>query len=93
MNFNTIIIRETKTTAIIEPATPLSMELSAFQNQIEKRISATKSITARSEYGVDILDGSIVVLLNLILAKLISPFTLARRRKSLEPAYYTFTAY
>ncbi len=57
--------------AIIEPATLLSMELSAFQNQIEKRISATKSITARSEYGVDILEGSILVFLNLILTKLI----------------------
>ncbi len=57
----------------MEPATPLSMELSAFKNQIEKRISATKSNTARSEYGVDILDGSILVPLNLILVKLTSP--------------------
>jgi len=62
-----------KTVTIIDPARLLSMELSAFQNQSAKRISATKSITARSEYGPDILDGSILVLLNLILAKLISP--------------------
>ncbi len=47
--FNTTSISETKTVAIMKPATPLSMELSAFKNQIEKRISATKSITARSE--------------------------------------------
>ena len=66
-------MRETKTNAIIDPATLLSTEFSAFQNQIEKRSSATKSITARSEYGVDILDGSIVVLLNLSLAKLSPP--------------------
>lgn len=57
----------------MDPATLLSIELSAFQNQIEKRTSATKSMTARSEYGEDILDGSILVLLNLILAKLLSP--------------------
>ena len=71
--FNTTIIKETKTAAIMEPATLLSMELSAFQNQIEKRTSTTKSITARSEYGVDILDGSILVFLNSIFAKLSSP--------------------
>jgi hypothetical protein len=56
------------------------MELSAFQNQIEKRSSATKSITARSEYGVDILEGSILVFLNLILNKLIPPLNYAWRR-------------
>ncbi len=64
--FHMTIIRETKTTAIMEPATLLSVELSAFQSHIEKRISTTKSITARSEYGVDILAGSILLPLNLI---------------------------
>ena len=77
--------------AIIEPAMLLSMELSAFQNQIEKRTSTTKSITARSEYGVDIFDGSTPVLLSLILAKRVSPQT--GRRKSLEPPYYINPSY
>jgi hypothetical protein len=72
--FKTTSIRDTKTAAMIEPATLLSVEPSAFQNQIAKRNSATRSITARREYGVDILDGSILVLLGLILAKLVSPF-------------------
>jgi hypothetical protein len=71
--FKTISIRDKKTAAIIEPAMFLSIEPSAFQNQIAKRISATKSITARSEYGPDILAGSTLALLNIILAKLISP--------------------
>jgi hypothetical protein len=71
--FKTSSIRDKKTEAITDPAMLLSMEPSAFQNQIAKRISATKSITARSEYGPDTLAGSTLVLLNVILAKLISP--------------------
>jgi len=51
------------------------MKLSAFQNQIAKTISATKSITASSEYGVDILEGSILVLF----AKLSSPQRYAKK--------------
>jgi hypothetical protein len=47
----------------------LSAELSALQNQIAKRISATNSITAKSEYGLDILVGSILLLCKMILAK------------------------
>jgi hypothetical protein len=71
--FKTSSIRDMKTEAIIDPAMLLSMEPSAFQNQIAKRTSATRSITARSEYGPDILAGSMLVLFNVILAKLISP--------------------
>ena len=56
-------IRDTKTAAIIEPAMVLSVEPSALQNHTVKRISATNSITARSEYGPDILAGSILFLL------------------------------
>jgi hypothetical protein len=43
----------------MEPAMLLSIELWALQNQITKTVSATKSITARSEYGPDIRAGSI----------------------------------
>ena len=68
-----VSIRDTKTAAIIEPAMLLSMELSALQNQIAKRISATNSITAKSEYGPVILAGSILFLLYMILAKPTSP--------------------
>jgi competence transcription factor ComK len=63
-------IKDKKITAINEPAMILSVELSALQNQIAKRISATKSITARSEYGPDILAGSIRFLSYIILSKL-----------------------
>ena len=69
----TISIRDTKTAAIIEPAMLLSIEHSAFQNQIAKRISITKSIAARSECGPDILVGSKLVLFEMILFKLFSP--------------------
>jgi hypothetical protein len=50
----------------MEPAMLLSMELSALKNQIVKRISATNNITARSEYGPDILAGLIRFLANMI---------------------------
>lgn len=66
-------IKDMKTAATKEPAMLLSMELSALQNQIAKRISTTKSITARSEYGPDILAGLISFLLYIILYKMISP--------------------
>ena len=46
----------------------LSVELWTLKNQIAKRISATKSITAKSEYGSDILAGSIPFLLYIIFA-------------------------
>jgi hypothetical protein len=62
-----------KTEAITDSAMLLSIEPSAFQNQIAKRISATKSVTVRSEYGPDILAGSRLVLLNMVLAKPVSP--------------------
>jgi hypothetical protein len=48
---NTNSIRDMKTETIKEPAMLLSTELWALKNQIEKRISVTKSITAKSEYG------------------------------------------
>jgi len=57
-----------KTAAIKEPAMLLSTELWALKNQIAKRSSATKSITAKSEYGSDILAGSIPFLLLIIFA-------------------------
>jgi hypothetical protein len=66
-------IRDMKTEAITDPAMLLSIEPSAFQNQIAKRISATKSVTVRSECGPDILAGSRLVLLNMVLAKPVSP--------------------
>jgi len=56
-------IKDMKIAAIKEPATLLSMEPWALKNQIAKRISVTKSITAKSEYGSDILAGSIAFLL------------------------------
>jgi hypothetical protein len=57
-----------KIKAIKEPVMVLSVELWALKNQIAKRISATKSITAKSEYGSDILAGSIPFLLYIIFA-------------------------
>jgi hypothetical protein len=71
--FKTSSIRDKKTEAITDPAMLLSVEPSAFQNHIAKRISATKSITARSEYGPDTLAGLMLVLLNMVLAKPFSP--------------------
>jgi hypothetical protein len=59
-----------KTKAIRMPAAVLSGELWALKSQIAKRISATKSIRAKSEYVLVILAGSILSLLYAFFANL-----------------------
>ncbi len=69
--FKTSIINRMKTKAITTPAMLLSMEPSAFQNQTAKRTSITKSITAKSAYGLEIFAGLIFVLLKVIFDNLV----------------------
>lgn len=69
--FKTSNIKNMKITAITIPAILLSVEPSAFENQTTKRTSITKSITAKSAYGFEILAGLILVLLKVIFDKFI----------------------